>query len=79
MSTMSEPADSELRCPVCRAAQTPQPQCRRCGADLALLVHALDAIRDAQQQLEQARRSGDVLQQRRLQQYLDWLTGTSYT
>ena len=72
---MSDSDDHELRCPVCRAAQTPRPQCRRCGADLGLLVRALDAIRKTQQQLEQACQSGDVWQQRNQQEYLVWLTG----
>jgi len=32
---------TSFRCPVCRARQARQPECRRCGADLILLVGAL--------------------------------------
>jgi len=33
-----------LRCPVCRARQPHQPTCRRCQADLRLLVAALGEV-----------------------------------
>jgi hypothetical protein len=42
-----------LRCPVCRAGDNSGPQCRRCKADLTLLVR-LEEERD--RQLQAARR-----------------------
>ncbi len=40
----SEPLDAppnhEFACPVCRARQLPSPKCRRCQADLALVIKA---------------------------------------
>lgn len=44
----------EFKCPVCCARQQLQPECRRCRADLRLLMQALFALRDAQQQLQLA-------------------------
>jgi len=37
--------DSLLRCPTCGATQPPQPECRRCKADLRLYQAALDQRR----------------------------------
>jgi hypothetical protein len=42
-----------MRCPVCKAENVQGPQCRRCKADLALLV-AVEARR--RQELQAARR-----------------------
>lgn len=33
-------ADSSFRCPVCRASQTLRETCRRCQADLGLVMRA---------------------------------------
>ncbi|MCO6453937.1 MAG: hypothetical protein J5I93_01370 [Pirellulaceae bacterium] len=48
MADTSGPEDNEqrLRCPACRAAQPWQDCCRRCQADLSLLVRALRYRRD---------------------------------
>ena len=37
---LSSKAESNFRCPVCRASQTLQNKCRRCKADLSLVVLA---------------------------------------
>ena len=46
-----ETPDHQLRCPACRAQQPWQAQCRRCRADLQLLVAALRRSRFLVQQL----------------------------
>ena len=38
---------NDFRCPVCRARVEPGPQCRRCKADLSLLVSLEDQRRRA--------------------------------
>jgi len=39
-----ESQNPEFRCPACRARQPRQNQCRRCGADLSLLVRIHNRI-----------------------------------
>ncbi len=57
-----------FRCPACRAKQRPQDACRRCGADLKLLLRAIrhldrlrarlaDAIERADHETERATRA----------------------
>ncbi len=65
----------DFRCPVCRARQSPQTQCRRCGADLTMLLHALASLHAAQQELEEARSLNDHSREHQQQRYLNWLTG----
>lgn len=64
--------ESELVCPVCRAKQAYQSECRRCGADLSLWVKALRSLRIAQQRVVEAGRiDRQCLEAMR---YLDWLS-----
>lgn len=48
-----------FRCPACRAKQVPQVQCRRCGADLTLLVRAVAYVNRLRRQLADAIERGD--------------------
>jgi hypothetical protein len=64
-----------MRCPVCKADNLQDPQCRRCKADLSLLF-ALEEQR--QRTLENARhflRRGDFAEAVRYAQMADWLRG----
>jgi len=61
-------------CPVCRAHQPAQPECRRCSADLALYIKALRSIEQARQQLESANDRGDTQLADQTSSYLSWLT-----
>ena len=45
---------SRFQCPACRARQSFQSECRRCGADLSLIVAARRRIAFIQEQLKQA-------------------------
>jgi hypothetical protein len=67
------PSPTDLNCPVCRAKQTSQSECRRCGADLSLLIKALRSVQAAQRQVEQAQRRGDADFEDALA-YLRWLS-----
>lgn len=42
--------ERRLRCPACRAGQAWRAGCRRCGADLRLLVRALTRVAELEQQ-----------------------------
>lgn len=63
----------ELVCPVCRAKQTSQVTCRRCSADLGLLVKARASQHLARLQAKGARAAGDFAMAERLEAYLRWL------
>ena len=65
--------EPELKCPVCRARQKRQAECRRCGADLSLYVKALGSAELAQHQRQQARLSGDDERAASIDRYLHWL------
>jgi hypothetical protein len=70
------PADAmAIECPVCRAGQSIRSVCRRCGADLALFVHALESRRIARRRLERAIEAGNPAATARLRAYLAWLGG----
>lgn len=49
----SELTVQEFCCPVCRAKQTPQPVCRRCSADLDLLLRAYNRAEFVRHELSQ--------------------------
>ena len=66
--------NSAIRCPVCRARQEPQPQCRRCDADLALYCQALEAADRTAAALLAARQRGDGATARAQADYLNWLS-----
>lgn len=48
-----------MRCPVCRAENAEDPTCRRCKADLSLLLTVEQARREALTQAASAAGSGD--------------------
>ncbi|MCS7467425.1 hypothetical protein NZK35_12290 [Stieleria sp. ICT_E10.1] len=52
-------SSNDLRCPACRAKQPLQPVCRRCDADLKLLVRALEHVAALVARHEQARARAD--------------------
>lgn len=64
-------------CPVCRAKQTAQPECRRCNADLALYLKALRSVEESRQQLEMANVQGDSELAEQASAYMRWLTRSS--
>ena len=67
-----------LVCPVCRASQPLQPVCRRCSADLNLLIRAMQAVDTSRNQLDQARRSGAPSETiKALRNRLRWLSPKS--
>ena len=53
----------EFRCPVCRARQTLQLECRRCQADLSLVVKARQRAEHLFGALQQARANRDFAAQ----------------
>ena len=63
----------DFACPVCRAKQTPQLECRRCGADLALYIRALNSVVISRQRLDLAIESGDSHLAVDLLNYIQWL------
>lgn len=73
MISCSMSADRDFRCPVCRAAQALRETCRRCEADLSLVVRAHRRLADVKRQLEQARASGHSERARQLAAELRWL------
>ena len=71
-----ETADRQqnFACPVCRAKQPEQPECRRCNADLALYVKSLRSLEHSRQQLASANNQGDIQTAAHTSAYLIWLT-----
>jgi hypothetical protein len=67
------PDEITITCPVCRANQPAQPTCRRCRADLTLLVKAVRSLHRARQDYDEAQRAGDSQRAARTLQYLKWL------
>lgn len=59
MSADNSAADNSFRCPVCRAGQPLQNKCRRCRADLTLVVRARRRLHFVIEQRERARNAGD--------------------
>lgn len=56
----------DFRCPVCRARQILQPECRRCHADLSLVVKAQQRARYLYLALLQARQDNDFTAEQQL-------------
>ncbi len=69
----SGPKLQGFACPVCRAKQDVQSECRRCGADLSLYVKALQSVIESRRQLDAANRSGDAQSATHVSNYLQWL------
>jgi hypothetical protein len=70
----SNTLDQDFVCPVCRAKQNPQPECRRCNADLSLYLKAKQSWYALQNQLQRAKETGDEPGVERAQSYLRWLS-----
>jgi hypothetical protein len=68
--------ENETACPVCRAKQAYQTECRRCGADLSLWIKALRSLQVAQQKVAQAARHDEATCNKTLN-YLRWLSPTA--
>lgn len=74
----ADPAEDDvltIRCPACGATQTARPVCRRCHADLELVVRVSESSRLARRRLERAVAEGDDAARARLDCYLRWLHG----
>jgi len=69
-------SEPPFRCSVCRARQTLRETCRRCQADLRLVVHAHRRAAYVSTQLEKARQSGDRDRETILAAELRWLGQT---
>lgn len=63
----------EFRCPVCRARQQLQECCRRCKADLRLVVRAHRRAGYLNTEIENARADGDWQREELLAAELQWL------
>lgn len=66
-------SDPAFHCPVCRAKQTLAETCRRCKADLRLVVRARRRVDYLRSQFEQAIARGDTQQAETLSAELRWL------
>ena len=67
------PGTHDISCPVCRARQKQQPACRRCSADLRLVIKTRRSIETAQRHYFQARQVGEHELAARHLRYLMWL------
>ena len=66
-------SDPPFHCPVCRAKQPLAETCRRCKADLGLVVRARRRIDYLRAQLEEAIAHGDAQQTETISAELRWL------
>lgn len=66
-------SEPQFRCPVCRASQTLSETCRRCQADLTLVVRARRRIVEVKRLRDEAIAGGDLQRERRLSVELTWL------
>ena len=66
-------ADTDFRCPVCRAGQTLRDTCRRCQADLRLVASVHRRVAYLQRESELARALGDRVRERAAAVELRWL------
>lgn len=65
--------DPSFRCPVCRASQTLSATCRRCQADLSLVVRARLRLEFVRRERAEAIAAGDAERERLLAGELRWL------
>ncbi len=70
---MGSIGDRQIACPVCRAKQIAQPECRRCSADLSLYLKAMRSVEESRRQFVNARRNGDSQLAAQTLEYLQWL------
>lgn len=68
--------EPDFRCPVCRAKQPLQETCRRCKADLSLVVRVHRRVEYLSAQREEARASGNREREEILTAELEWLAPT---
>lgn len=66
-------AKPSFRCPVCRATQTLRETCRRCQADLSLVVRAHRRLAHLITQRETALASGAAEEAKAIEAELRWL------
>lgn len=66
-------ADLSFRCPVCRASQTLRESCRRCQADLRLVLRAQLRLAYVKRLHAEAIASGDSEREQALADELRWL------
>ena len=65
--------DRQIACPVCRAKQIAQSECRRCSADLSLYLKAMRSVEESRRQFVNANRNGDSQLAAQTLEYLQWL------
>ena len=65
--------DQHIACPVCRAKQISQAECRRCSADLSLYLKAMRSVEESKRQFENASRKGNLELVAQTLEYLQWL------
>ena len=70
-SMSDEPA---FRCPVCRANQSLRETCRRCGADLRLIVRSRRRLDYLLSERDKARAAGDREREEQIIRELRWLS-----
>ena len=70
---MGSNGDRQIACPVCRAKQIAQPECRRCSADLALYLKAMRSVEESKRQFANANRNGDSQLAAQMLKYMQWL------
>jgi len=70
---MGSIGDRQIACPVCRAKQIAQSECRRCSADLSLYLKAMRSVEESRRQFVNARRNGDSQLAAQTLEYLQWL------
>lgn len=73
MTCCSMSDEPPFRCPVCRASQPLGETCRRCQADLGLLVRALRRLAYLKRERAEALARGDRERAQRLDDELRWL------
>ena len=65
--------DRQIACPVCRAKQIAQSECRRCSADLSLYLKAMRSVEESRRQFVDASRDGNLQLAAQTLEYLQWL------
>lgn len=66
--------DPLFRCPVCRASQILSDTCRRCRADLNLVVRVYRRLAYVKRERDEARSRGDNERVEVLMEELSWLS-----
>lgn len=66
-------AETPFRCPVCRASQTLGETCRRCQADLRLVLRVHRRLAHVQRLRQEALAAGDTQREQMLAAEMRWL------